>query len=151
MAIINYLTTIRLDYGALQALSEDMAAIGLKRPLIIADKGVTATGITQRVIDQLPAGGFHCVFDDVPSNPTEEAVDAALDVYRGENCDGLIAVGGGSPMDLAKGVAVLATHPEPLQTYAAVLGGRRRSRRRRLRSSPSRRPRAPEARSAAAQ
>jgi 4-hydroxybutyrate dehydrogenase len=123
VAIINYLTTIRLDFGALAALGEDMAAVGVRRPLIVADKGVTTAGLTGRVIAALPAGTRHALFDDVPTNPTEEAVEAALAVYRGENCDGLIAIGGGSPMDLAKGVAILAANPAPLQQYAAVLGG----------------------------
>jgi len=123
VAVINYLTTIRLDFGALADLAEDAAALGLRRPLVIADKGVTAAGLTERVIGRLAAGTPHALFDDTPANPTEEAVDAALAVYQAHECDGLIAVGGGSPMDLAKGVAILATHPGPLQQYAAVLGG----------------------------
>jgi alcohol dehydrogenase class IV len=50
-------------------------------------------------------------------------VRAAVDVYRREGCDGLIAVGGGSSIDLAKGVAIAATHPGPLKTYATIEGG----------------------------
>ena len=53
----------------------------------------------------------------------EEAVEAALVLYRQHACDGLVAIGGGSPIDLAKGVALLATHPGSLETYAAILGG----------------------------
>ncbi|WP_342358447.1 iron-containing alcohol dehydrogenase [Terrarubrum flagellatum] len=123
MAIINYLTTVRLDFGALSALPEDMAAIGLTKPLIVTDKGVVQAGLTARVIAALPAGCRHALHDDTPTNPTEEAVEEALAIYRAEQCDGLIAIGGGSPMDLAKGVAILATHPGPLQQYCAVLGG----------------------------
>ena len=63
------------------------------------------------------------MFDSVPTNPTEEAVEAALDLYRVHDCDGLVAVGGGSPIDLAKAVALLATHEGPLDRYAAILGG----------------------------
>jgi alcohol dehydrogenase class IV len=48
---------------------------------------------------------------------------AALDLYRSRGCDGLIAIGGGSPIDLAKGVALLSTHEGPLEQYAAILGG----------------------------
>ena len=62
-------------------------------------------------------------FLDTPTNPTEAAVAAALALYRAEECDGIIAVGGGSPIDLAKGVALLATHPGPLESYAAIYGG----------------------------
>jgi 4-hydroxybutyrate dehydrogenase len=63
------------------------------------------------------------VFDRTPANPHEDAVLAAVDVYKAEGCDGLVAVGGGSSIDLAKGVALLATHEGPLAQYAAILGG----------------------------
>jgi 4-hydroxybutyrate dehydrogenase len=62
-------------------------------------------------------------FLDVPPNPTETAVEAALAVYKQDGCDGVVAIGGGSPIDLAKGVALLATHDGPLERYAAILGG----------------------------
>src|SRR5690606_36020319 len=62
-------------------------------------------------------------FLDVPTNPTESAVKAALSVYRDNGCDGIVAIGGGSPIDLAKGVALLATHEGDLEQYAAILGG----------------------------
>ncbi|HEX2258014.1 MAG TPA: iron-containing alcohol dehydrogenase, partial [Afifellaceae bacterium] len=58
-----------------------------------------------------------------PPNPTERAVAAALAVYREGECDGVVAIGGGSPIDLAKGVALMATHDGPLETYAAIYGG----------------------------
>ncbi len=63
------------------------------------------------------------MFDSTPSNPTEAAVRAAVEVYRRERCDGLVAVGGGSSIDLAKGVAIAATHDGPLATYATIEGG----------------------------
>jgi alcohol dehydrogenase class IV len=63
------------------------------------------------------------VYDGTPSNPTEAAVRDAVAVYRREGCDGLIAVGGGSSIDLAKGLAIAATHEGPLKTYATIEGG----------------------------
>src|SRR5690606_26076774 len=62
------------------------------------------------------------VFLDTPSNPTEGAVLAALEQYRANFCDGIIAIGGGSPIDLAKGVALLATHAGALEQYAVIYG-----------------------------
>jgi hypothetical protein len=63
------------------------------------------------------------VFDQTPSNPTEAAVRAAVEVYKANRCDGLIAVGGGSAIDCAKGVAIAATHDGPLTHYATIEGG----------------------------
>jgi 4-hydroxybutyrate dehydrogenase len=121
MAIISYLTTIRFDFGAIGHLVEDMAAAGITRPLLVTDKGVVAAGLAARIIALLPTGSP--VFDDTPANPTEEAVMLALEVYRAGGCDGVVALGGGSPLDLAKGVALLATHAPPLRQYAFILGG----------------------------
>jgi alcohol dehydrogenase class IV len=63
------------------------------------------------------------VFDQTPSNPTEASVRAAVAVYHANKCDGLIAVGGGSSIDCAKGVAIAATHEGALKTYATIEGG----------------------------
>jgi 4-hydroxybutyrate dehydrogenase len=123
MALISYLTTIRFGFGVLKELPEDMAALGVKRPLVVTDKGIVAAGLVERLFDVLSGDNRRLVFDDVPTNPTEEAALAALEVYRQEDCDGLVALGGGSAIDLAKAVALLATHPQPLSQYAMVEGG----------------------------
>lgn len=122
MATILYLTQIQLDFGAIRLLPEECERAGIRRPLVVTDRGVRAAGVLEpalRALGALP----HAVFDDTPSNPTEAAVRAAVEVYRAHGCDGLVAVGGGSSMDLAKGVAIAATHPGPLKTYATIEGG----------------------------
>src|SRR4029077_5129827 len=58
------------------------------------------------------------VFDQVETNPTEAMVLGALEMYRNLNCDGIVAVGGGSPIDLAKCVRILVHHAPPLVQYA---------------------------------
>ena len=121
MATITYLTTIEFGAGALAGLAAQLAALGISRPLVVSDHGLARTGLVERITAMCPAGTR--VFLDVPPNPTESAVVAALAVYAEAGCDGVVAVGGGSPIDLAKGVALLATHPGPLETYAAILGG----------------------------
>lgn len=123
MATITYLTKIQFDYGAVSLLADEMPALGLSRPLIITDKGVIAAGLLTPVEAALPPGTVFSIFDDTPENPTEAATMAALEQYRRENCDCLIGLGGGSSMDLAKGVALMATHPGTLAEYMAVLGG----------------------------
>jgi 4-hydroxybutyrate dehydrogenase len=123
MALISYLTTIRFGCGVLSEISENLDALSIRRPLIVTDKGVIAAGLVERLFAVMPTGVPRLIFDEVPSNPTEEAAHAALSLYRDNICDGIIGFGGGSPIDLAKAVAILATHPEPLARYAAIEGG----------------------------
>jgi alcohol dehydrogenase class IV len=123
MALINYLTRIQFDFGALGMLAEELKELGVTRPLVVTDEGVVAAGVLDKVRERLPTAIWSAVFDQSPANPTEAAVKQALEVYQNQECDGIVAVGGGSPIDLAKGVALLATHPEPLGQYAFILGG----------------------------
>jgi 4-hydroxybutyrate dehydrogenase len=123
MALISYLTTIRFGCGVLSEISENLDALSIRRPLIVTDKGVIAAGLVERLFAVMPTGVPRLIFDEVPSNPTEEAAHAALSLYRDNICDGVIGFGGGSPIDLAKAVALLATHPEPLARYAVIEGG----------------------------
>jgi len=122
MAFIYYLTQIQIDFGAVNLLPTECERVGIRRPLIVTDAGVKAAGILQQALDALP-GLPVAVYDQTPSNPTEAAVRAAAEVYRSQGCDGLIAVGGGSAIDCAKGVAIAATHEGPLKTYATIEGG----------------------------
>jgi len=122
MAFIYYVTQIQFDFGAIKLLKQECARVGITRPLIVTDAGVKAAGILQKALDQLP-GMKVTVFDQTPSNPTEAAVRAAASLYKASNCDGLIAVGGGSAIDCAKGVAIAATHDGPLTSYATIEGG----------------------------
>ena len=122
MAHIQYITQIQLDFGVLKTLAAECAKAHIQRPLIVSDPGIRAAGLLQQALDvlqDLPVA----VFDQTPSNPTEAAVRAAVAIYREQGCDGLIAVGGGSAIDCAKGVAIAVHHPGPLKTYATIEGG----------------------------
>ena len=122
MALIFYLTHVHLGFGTVNELKSECARVGIRRPMIVTDKGVAAAGLAQRAIDA--TGGLPVtVFDETPSNPTEAMVLKATAQYKDAGCDGLIAIGGGSSIDLAKGIAIAATHPEPLTTYATIEGG----------------------------
>ena len=122
MAFIYYITQVQFEFGAIRLLQQECERTGIRRPLIITDPGVKAAGILQKALDAL-ADTPVAVFDQTPSNPTEAAVRAAAEVYKASGCDGLIAVGGGSAIDCAKGVAIAATHEGPLITYATIEGG----------------------------
>jgi 4-hydroxybutyrate dehydrogenase len=122
MARIQYLTQIDIDFGAVALLAAECERVGIRRPLIVTDTGVRAAGVLQPALDAL-AGWPLAVFDGTPSNPTEAAVRLAVALWHEQRCDGLVAVGGGSSIDLAKGVAIAATHDGPLKTYATIEGG----------------------------
>jgi 4-hydroxybutyrate dehydrogenase len=122
MAFIYYVTQIQFDYGAVALLKAECDRVGITRPLIVTDAGVRAAGIVDKAVAAL--GPLpHAIFDQVPSNPTEAAVRAGVAAYKAGLCDGLIAVGGGSSIDCAKGIAIAATHEGPLKTYATIEGG----------------------------
>lgn len=123
MATISYLTTVQFDFGAIKLVAGECQRLGITRPLIVTDPGIRASGLLDRLRAQLTAElGFE-VYDQTPPNPTEAAVLQALHRYRQAQANGIIAIGGGSSLDLGKALALLATHPTPLAQYAAVEGG----------------------------
>jgi alcohol dehydrogenase class IV len=123
VALIAYLARVQFDFGAVGLLAQELDGLGVRRPLVVSDRGVVAAGLVERVRAAWPAGAAAPLFDATPANPGEDAVLAALDRYRAGRCDGLVAVGGGSPIDLAKAVALLATHPGSLAAYGVLQGG----------------------------
>ena len=122
MATIQYLTRIEFDYGAIKTLPNLLSSIGMSKPLLVTDPFLSKTAIVGD-IQQLLSQFNPILFAKTPQNPTEDAVEEAVQVYLAEKCDGIIAIGGGSSIDLAKGVALLATHSGPIEQYAVILGG----------------------------
>ncbi|MCW5622804.1 MAG: iron-containing alcohol dehydrogenase [Burkholderiales bacterium] len=123
MATITYLTTIQFDFGVVETAGAECRRLGIRRPLVVTDTGIRASGLLERLLQHLDAEPAPAVYDGTPPNPTESAVLNALQSYRAHNADGIIAIGGGSSLDLGKAVALMATHPGPLAQYAAVEGG----------------------------
>jgi len=121
--LINYLTRVQFGFGSLTSLQSECGLLSIQRPLIITDKGVRAAGLIDQVGTQLNDFSAEQIFDQTPPNPNEATVRLAAQMYSDGDFDGLIAVGGGSAIDLAKGVAVCATHKGPLSQYALIEGG----------------------------
>ncbi len=96
--------------GSLRALPGELAALGIHFPLLATDAGVVKCGVFDLVLQELDGAPKCAKFDAVPENPTFAAVDYAAEVYRSHNCDGVVAIGGGSVIDTAKLVAVLGGH-----------------------------------------
>lgn len=115
---ISYLTGIHFGAGRVDALPALLAQHGISRPLLVTDTGLVDCGLADRILPD-PAATFHAV----SANPAVEDVQAGLAVYREYACDGIVAAGGGSPLDCGKAIAVLVTHPEPLEQYALLRGG----------------------------
>lgn len=122
MPLINYITRVQFGYGALETVNAELALAQIDRVMIVTDKPMVQLGLIERLRGQL-GDKIVAVFDETPGNPTEAAARTATELFVGAQANGLIAIGGGSPMDLAKAVAVLAAHGGQLKSYAAVEGG----------------------------
>jgi 4-hydroxybutyrate dehydrogenase len=124
MATIPYLTDTVFDHGAIGQTAKSLKTLGANAPMIVTDKGIVGAGlldILRGALGSSPAA----VFDETPGNPTEAATIAAAALYRDSGADSLIALGGGSSMDLAKGVGMLVSGELPLAAYGAAQRGSR--------------------------
>ena len=110
--------------GARDLLASEMHRLGVACPLVVTDSGVLATGLVGQVV--APLAKPPVVFGAVQANPTEDDVLAGLALYRESGCDGLIGLGGGSAIDAAKAIRLLASHPGRLADYDLTRGGQDR-------------------------
>ena len=117
MIPILQLPRVQFDFGAVKVLPDELAALDVKRPLVLTDSGLATTDVFGRVRAALGNKSGYIVYDKIPENPTIDGVNAAVALYRAERCDGVVAVGGGSVIDSAKAVALLATHPGTIEEY----------------------------------
>ncbi|MEE2865413.1 MAG: iron-containing alcohol dehydrogenase, partial [Pseudomonadota bacterium] len=122
MPLINYVTRVQFGFGELATLKEELALAGISRPLVVTDKGVRGLGFLDK-IEAVLGKELAGVYDETPGNPNEAAVRVATDLFKEVEADGIIAIGGGSAIDLAKAVAILAAHGGALKTYAVIEGG----------------------------
>ena len=122
MPVMSYLNTCVFDHGAVQQLQKMMASQGISRPFVVTDAGIKAAGLLDTVLGAMGTEPAHVFADTVP-NPTETQTKEAVALYKESGADGVIALGGGSSMDHAKAVALLASHEGPLERFAAFTGG----------------------------
>jgi alcohol dehydrogenase class IV len=119
-------TRIVLGPGALARLPAELARLGISRPLVVTDAGVVRAGLAARLHRVLEEAGVRAErFEEVQPNPTDRDAAAGLAAWRRAGCDGLVAIGGGSAIDAAKLVQLLATHEPPLSRYDDAAGGDR--------------------------
>ncbi len=125
MDLISYLTEINFGFGAVAKLRDELQRLSIRYPLIVTDKGIRKCGLLDQVARHLPPFEEKHVFDATPANPNQAAVRAATEQFRDQRLDGIIAIGGGSSIDLAKAVALMGTHPGSLDEYFAGQKGDR--------------------------
>ncbi|WP_420630452.1 iron-containing alcohol dehydrogenase family protein [Candidatus Leptofilum sp.] len=113
-------------FGAAQRVGDEAKALGVQqRVFLVTDSGIVAAGLLQTVLDALDMAGLEtAVFDQTPPNPNTTAVDAAAAQFRDSGAELVIGLGGGSPIDAAKAVRILAGGPPDakIAEYALMLG-----------------------------
>lgn len=104
-------TVVKHALGAIACLADEVKALGMQRPMIVTDSGLVRIGLADEVMNLLKAANldFYC-FDEVIPNPPIALVDRGAEIYAREKCDGLIGLGGGSSIDTAKSIGVVAAH-----------------------------------------
>ena len=123
MATLTFMTHTIFDHGASGQLGQVLAQYGITRPLLCTVKGLVNLGMVTDLAAKLGNDAGLTIFDGTPENPTQMAVEEAVEKYIEAGCDGVVALGGGSSMDLAKAVALAVTHEGDLLEYTAGLGG----------------------------
>ena len=122
MALIQYLSRIQFGEGSVELLADEIQRLGIGCPLLITDRGLVQAGILERVLcAACPIRPV--VYSGTTENPHESSLRECLVLWETHGCDGLIALGGGSPIDLSKAVALLATHDGCFSDYDVKTGG----------------------------
>jgi alcohol dehydrogenase class IV len=119
-------TTIVFGPGATATLADHAKRLGAKRALVVCDPGVVKVGIAARVKKVLDEGGVAAaIFEGVDPNPIEKNVTEGVAAFKAHGADLVVSVGGGSPLDAGKLIALKTTHERPLVDYDDATGGDR--------------------------
>ena len=117
----NTVPRISVGAGAAQSLGAECEVLGIRRPLLVTDRGLVELGLIAPVLEAISQRcDAVATFDGVAADPAETIVMSALEAARAHRADGLVAVGGGSSMDVAKVVSVLMTGDQSLQALYGV-------------------------------
>ncbi|MBE1293737.1 MAG: iron-containing alcohol dehydrogenase [Rhodobacteraceae bacterium] len=117
----SYPTAIRFGAGRIGELAEACAQAGMKKPLLVTDKGLANLPITVATLDLMEAAGLgRGLFADVDPNPNELNLTAGVEAYKAGGHDGVIAFGGGSGLDLGKMVAFMAGQTRPVWDFEDI-------------------------------
>jgi len=110
-----------LGQNAVDEAIGDIKTLGFKRALIVTDKPLVEIGLVGQVADKLATAGIEVtVFDGVQPNPTSGNVESGLELLKANDCDFVVSLGGGSPHDCAKGIALVATNGGSIKDYEGL-------------------------------
>jgi len=115
-------TVTLMGVGSHKELAGSVKQLGGARPLIVTDRGITAAGITEQIVTQIRDGARAepVVFDETVPNPTDKNVEAGVAVYRENECDSLITLGGGSAHDCGKGIGLVVSNGGKIHDYEGL-------------------------------
>jgi len=117
----SYPTTIKFGAGRIKELPVACASAGIKKPLLVTDKGLADLPITRAALDIMETAGLgRGLFSDVDQNPNEKNLEAGVAAYNAGGYDGVIAFGGGSGLDLGKMVAFMAGQTRPIWDFEDI-------------------------------
>ncbi len=117
----NYPTAMRMGAGRISELPEACKSFGIDNPLIVTDAGLAGLPMVDEMVSSCKAAGLGvALYADVKSNPVEENVSGGVEVYRSGGHDGVVALGGGSGLDVGKAVALMAGQNRPIWDFEDV-------------------------------
>ena len=117
----SYPTAIKFGAGRIKELADHCKALGMKRPLLVTDRGLASMHITQHALDILDAAGLgRAMFSDVQPNPDDKNLDAGVKAFKDGGHDGVVAFGGGSGLDLGKAIAFMVGQTRPVWDFEDI-------------------------------
>jgi alcohol dehydrogenase class IV len=124
ISIFSFPTKTVFGPAAIERVGDAARSFTMKHPLLVTDPGIVRSGLLERLTAPLKRTGLTWgLFDQVEANPTEASVFPGVDIFRAEHCDGVIAMGGGSSLDVGKAIRLKATHALPLEEYDDLKNG----------------------------
>ena len=123
-SVMSFPTRIVYGKGAIQELPAELRRASVSRPLLVTDKGILQAGLLRFVTPLLEQAGVKAqVFSEFEANPTDADALRGIEAYRAAGADGVLGVGGGASLDMAKAIALLVNHAPPLAQYDDAKGG----------------------------
>lgn len=114
-------TKIKFGVGVISNVGDEAHALGMKKVLVTADKGIIKAGLLEPVVNSLKKAKIeYIIFDEIVPNPRDSHIEAGYNKVKNETIDGIIALGGGSSMDTAKCIATLLTHGGPIRKWCGT-------------------------------